>query len=256
MPQAYDPSGLSDAEAARRLIAEGPNELPRQGRRTLGRVAIDVMREPMLILLLGAGLIYLALGDTGEALVLVAFAGLSILITIVQEARTERALEALRDLTSPRALVIRDGRRQRIAGREVVRGDLVVLGEGDRVPADGWLIDAAGLQLDEALLTGESVPVRKTALAPDRPAAPARPGGDDLPYVYSGSLVVRGSGLCVVTATGPSSEIGRIGLVLATLETEAPRLTRQTRRLVLTFAAIGAAVSLLAIALYGLLRGS
>ncbi len=249
------PSGLSDAEAARRLRAEGPNELPRQGRRSLGRIALDVVREPMLALLLGAGLIYLALGDIGEALVLVMFAGLSILITIVQESRTERALEALRDLTSPRALVIREGRRLRIAGREVVRGDLIVLGEGDRVPADGWLVEASDLHIDESLLTGESVPVRKRAQGAAAPAAAQRPGGDDLPFAYSGSLVVRGSGVCMVTATGPASEIGRIGVVLATLETEAPRLTRQTRRLVLWFAAVGGAVSLLAAVLYGVLRG-
>lgn len=249
-------SGLGDAEAADRLRAEGYNELPRTGHRTFGRIVIDVLREPMLAMLIGAGLIYMALGDLQEALILVAFAGLSILITVIQETRTERALEALRDLTSPRALVIRDGVRQRIAGREVVRGDLVVLNEGDRVPADGWVAENVGLQIDESLLTGESVAVRKTACAGAAPVAMARPGGDDLPFVYSGTLVVRGSGLCVVTATGPASEIGRIGGVLATLETEAPRLRTQTRRLVLWFAATGLVASALVVVLYGLLRGT
>ena len=251
-----DLMGLSVAEAARRLEREGPNELPRQGGRTFAAIVLDVVREPMLALLIGAGLVYLALGDFHEALILVAFAGLSIIITVVQETRTERALEALRDLTSPRALVIRDGLRTRIAGRDVVRGDLVVLGEGDRVPADGWLVRNEGLHLDESLLTGESVPVRKTACGPDGPTAAARPGGDDLPFVYSGSLVVRGTGLCVVMATGAASEIGRIGQALSTLETEAPRLRQQTRRLVVWFAAIGGGASLLAVLLYGLLRGS
>jgi Ca2+-transporting ATPase len=255
-PPALLPGGLSEAEAARRLRAEGYNELPRQGRRTFPRIVVDVLREPMLAMLIGAGLIYLALGDLREALILMAFAGLSVLITIVQEARTERALEALRDLTSPRALVIRDGVRRRIAGREVARGDVVVLCEGDRVPADGWIARNEGLHLDESLLTGESVAVRKRACGPAAPTAPARPGGDDLPFVYSGSLVVRGTGLCVVTATGIASEIGRIGRVLATLETEAPRLRQQTRRLVVWFAATGAAASILAIVLYGLFRGS
>ena len=253
-PQAI--TGLSDAEASRRLELEGPNELPRQGRRTFIGIVMDVVREPMLALLIGAGLIYLALGDMHEALILVGFAGLSIVITIVQEARTERALEALRDLTSPRAQVIRDGLRKRIAGREVVRGDLVALGEGDRVPADGWIAENEGLHLDESLLTGESVPVRKTACGPDGPTSIARPGGDDLPFVYSGSLVVRGDGLCIVTATGSGSEIGRIGKVLSSLQSEAPRLRQQTRRLVVWFAAIGAAASLLAVLLYGLFRGS
>ena len=249
------PSGLGDAEAADRLRTEGFNELPRQGQRRLARIVLDVLREPMLAMLLGAGLVYLALGDLQEALILVAFAGLSILITVVQENRTERALEALRDLTSPRALVIRDGVRKRIAGREVARGDLVVLSEGDRVPADGWLAECSGLQIDESLLTGESVPVRKLASGAEAPAA-ARPGGDDLPFVWSGSLVVRGSGLCVVTATGTASEIGRIGTVLSSLETGTPRLRLQTRRLVLGFAATGLAASALVVVLYGLLRGS
>ncbi len=254
-PARIDPAGLSEAEAAARLAAEGPNELPREGRRTVLRIALDVLREPMLALLLGAGLVYLALGDIHEALILLVFAALSVVITVVQETRTERALDALRDLTSPRALVIRDGQRRRIAGREVVRGDLVVLGEGDRVPADGWIAENDGLELDESLLTGESVAVRKRA-AETAPAAMARPGGDDLPFVYSGSLVVRGAGLCCVMATGANSEIGRIGQVLAGLEAEAPRLREQTRRLVLWFGAIGAVISLAAVVLYGLLRGT
>lgn len=249
-------SGLSAGEAAERLRLDGPNELPRQKQRTFARIFFDVLREPMLALLLGAGLIYLALGDSHEALILVGFAGLSIVITVVQEARTERALEALRDLTSPRALVIRDGARTRIAGRDVVRGDIVVLSEGDRVPADGWLVECDNLQADESLLTGESVAVSKSASSSGMPVSTARPGGDNLPFVYSGSLVVRGTGLVCVTATGHSSEIGRIGQVLSTLETEAPRLRQQTRRLVLWFAAIGAAASVFAVVLYGLFRGS
>ena len=149
--------GLSDAEATKRLGLEGPNELQRQAQRTFTRIILDVLREPMLALLLVAGLIYFALGDLHDAIILVAFACLSIVITIVQETRTENALEALRDLTSPRALVIRDGLRKRIAGREVVRGDIVVLSEGDRVPADGWLTENEGLQIDESLLTVLSV---------------------------------------------------------------------------------------------------
>src|ERR1019366_3960946 len=180
---------------------------------------------------------------------------MSVLITVVQETRTERVLEALRDLTSPRALVIRDGARKRIAGREVVRGDAVVLAEGDRVPADAVLVQSHDLQIDESLLTGESVPVRKTgsgdlALSMDR-----RRGGDDLPYVFSGSLVVRGTGIGEVIAIGALSEIGKIGHSLSTLETEPPRLQAQTRRLVWWRALVGGAVSVLAVLLYGMLRG-
>src|SRR6476646_5512833 len=183
--------GLSEADAKDRLKSEGYNELPRSNRRTPLRIIVEVMREPMLALLLGGGVIYLALGDLKEALILLAFATMSVLITVVQETRTERVLEALRDLTSPRALVIRDGERKRIAGRDVVRGDLIVLSEGDRVPADAVLLRCQDLQADESTLTGESVPVRKVAWD-DRPrSGPQHPGGDDLPHIFSGSLVVR-----------------------------------------------------------------
>lgn len=253
----YFPSnlrGLSDIEAHARLKAEGLNELPRPEQRTPLRIACDVLREPMLALLLGAGFVYLLLGDLKEALILLGFAMLSIVITIVQETRTERVLEALRDLTSPRALVIRDGERRRIAGREVARGDLVVLTEGDRVPADGVLLEAHDVQVDESLLTGESVPVRKQASAVI-PESRARPGGDDLPFVFSGSLVVRGNGIAEVVATGLRSEIGKIGQSLHGLEVEPPRLRVQTARLVRLSAIGGAAVSLAAVTLYGVLRG-
>ena len=155
--------GLREADVQPRLKTEGYNELPRPDRRTLLRIILDVVREPMLALLLGGGAIYLALGDLKEALILVVFATMSVLITVVQETRTERVLEALRDLTSPRALVIRDGERKRIAGREVVRGDVIVLSEGDRVPADAVLVQSHDLQIDESLLTGESVPVTPCA---------------------------------------------------------------------------------------------
>jgi Ca2+-transporting ATPase len=247
--------GLSEADVQARLKTEGYNELPRPDRRTPLRIILEVLREPMLALLLGGGVIYLALGDLKEALILLAFATMSVLITVVQETRTERVLEALRDLTSPRALVIRDGERKRIAGREVVRGDFVVLAEGDRVPADAVLVQSHDLQTDESLLTGESVPVRKIAGADVAPSKGRRPGGDDLPYVFSGSLVVRGTGIGEVTAIGARSEIGKIGQSLSTLEVEPPRLQAQTRRLVRMFAMVGAAVSVLAVLLYGTLRG-
>src|SRR5262245_39025575 len=246
--------GLSEDEAQARLKREGYNELPRTGRRTPFRIVLEVMREPMLALLATGGAVYLALGDLQGAVILLAFAMLSIVITVVQETRTERVLEALRDLTSPRALVIRDGESKRIAGREVVHGDLVVLSEGDRVPADAVLVQSHDLQTDESLLTGESVPVRKVAAGAAAGNA-QRPGGDDLPYVFSGSLVVRGSGLGEVIATGPRSEIGRIGQSLSMLESEPPRLQGETRRFVRLFAVIGGAVSLLAVVLYGTMRG-
>ena len=206
----------------------------------------------MFALLLGAAAIYLVLGDFREAVVLAIFASTSVVIAVVQESRTERVLESLRDLTSPRALVVRDGVEKRIAGAEVVRGDLVILAEGDRVPADATVLSAHDLQCDELLLTGEALPVRKTA-GPG--AVPARPGGDDLPCVYSGSLVVRGHGRAEVTATGARSEIGKIGLAITRIDTEPPRLRVQTRRLVRNFAIVSLSLSALAVLLYGFWRG-
>lgn len=251
-------AGLSEAEARLRLQQDGFNELPRAERRTPLRIVIEVLREPMLSLLLGGGIVYLLLGDFREAVLLLAFGLISVVITIVQETRTERVLEALRELTSPRALVVRDGERRRIAGRDVVRGDLLVLAEGDRVPADAVLVSARDLAADESLLTGESVPVRKQLArtqAAEASSVDHRPGGDDQPFVYSGSLVVRGEGLARVEATGPRSEIGKIGQSLHGLQPEPPRLQQQTARLVRLCFVGGVAISLAAVLLYGMLRG-
>ena len=248
------PSGLSESEAAARLKHEGYNELPQQRRRTLFHIALEVLREPMFQLLVAAGLIYLTLGDRGEASMLLGFVAITVTISIAQERRTETVLEALRDLTSPRALVIRDGRRKRIAGREVVRGDLLILAEGDRIHADAVLLSANQLQTDESLLTGESAPVRKR----ERAGAPvaARPGGDDLPLVFAGTLVVRGQGTAEVVVTGERSEIGKIGKSLGAIESEPTPLHAETRRLVRLFATIGVSLSLVVVFLYGLTRGA
>jgi P-type Ca2+ transporter type 2C len=246
--------GLTDEEAQRRLADEGFNDLPRTDHRTFLRIVRDVLREPMFSLLIAAGAIYFILGDLTEGVVLLAFATVSVSITVIQETRSERVLEALRDMTSPRALVVRGGRRRRIPGREVVRGDVIVLLEGDRVPADAVLFAANNLLVDESLLTGESVPVRKSAGGME-PEAMARPGGEDQPFMFSGTLIVRGEGTAVVRSTGPSSEIGRIGQALGKIALEPPRLQQQTARLVRNFAFVGLSASLLAVLLYGFLRG-
>ncbi len=246
--------GLTSEEAARRLKAEGRNVLPRPARRTPLRIIFEVVREPMFGLLLAGGAIYLVLGSLDEALVLLAFATASVSIAVVQQVRTERVLEALRDLTSPRALVIRDHKRVRIAGSDVVRGDAVVLAEGDRVPADGVLTLANDVLTDESLLTGESVPVRKRmAASGDRQMA--APGGDDLPSVFAGTLIVRGHGIAEILATGAHSQIGKIGAALGGIELEPPRLQVQVMRLVRIFAVLGLAASVVVVLIYGLTRG-
>lgn len=209
----------------------------------------------MLALLLAGGVAYLLLGDLIEALILLGFATFSVAVTVIQETRTENVLEALRELSAPRALVIRDGKRVRVAGRDVVRDDLIVLEQGDRIAADAVLVEAADLQADESLLTGESLPVGKLAAVTGVVDDARRPGGDGQPYVYSGSLVARGSGIARVLATGQRSEIGKIGQSLATLDTEAPRLRRETTRIVTWCAIGGGTVALLVVLLFGLLRG-
>jgi Ca2+-transporting ATPase len=205
-PATFDGSpftGLNDRTVRERLLADGPNELPSSKARGVLSIAVDVARQPMFMLLVVAGTLYLLMGKPGDALVLLGFVLVVMGITIIQERRTERALDALRDLSSPRALVLRMGRRQRIAGTDVVRGDILLLNEGDRVPADAILRRSSSLSVDESLLTGESVPVRKV------PSDSAReldsPGGDELPSIFAGTLVTSGQGIAEVVATGVRS---------------------------------------------------
>ncbi len=212
-----------------------------------------MLREPMLLLLLSCSVIYFLLGDIREAVVLSVFVNLVIGIEIYQQQKTERALEALRDLSSPRALVIRDGQRQRIAGREVVPGDVLVLAEGDRVPADAALFSATNLAVDESLLTGESVPVRKQAA--ESVGKAEAPGGDDLPFVYSGTLMVQGTGMARVLATGLGTELGKIGKTLQALVPEPSLVQRDTRRVVRVMATAGLSLCGLLALIYGFTRG-
>ena len=232
-------AGLSSAEARARLEAEGPNVLPSAQRRGTLAIALEVLREPMFLLLATGTLIYLLLGDVREALVLAASIVVVVAITVIQERKSERAIEALRDLSSPRAQVVRDGVAQRVAGAEVVRGDLIILSEGDRVPADARLAAANDLMLDESLLTGESLPVEKPAGEP----------------VYSGTLVVKGQGRAEVSATGPRTEFGRIGQSLATLDVEKTRLQRETARIVKVVAMFALALSIVLAVYYVATRG-
>lgn len=245
--------GLSEAEAEKRLKIDGYNELPSAKPRSIFAIALEVVREPMFLLLVAGGLIYLMLGDLQEALMLMGFVFVVMGITIYQERKTERALEALRDLSSPRALVIRGAVEKRIAGREVVRGDLIILSEGDRVPADAILLSCTNLSADESLLTGESVSVRKVCSDGQSDMAP--PGGDGLPFVYSGTLVVQGQGVALVKATGFYTEIGKIGRSLQKVEPEETALQKETLHLVRNLAILGLSLCALVVIIYGLTRG-
>ncbi|MBM4240983.1 MAG: cation-translocating P-type ATPase [Euryarchaeota archaeon] len=244
--------GLSEDEAVKKLKEDGYNELPSTEKRSSLAIVFEVIREPMFLLLLGSGIIYLLLGDLEEALMLLGFVFVIIGITFYQERKTERTLEALRDLSSPRALVIREGMQKRIAGREVVRDDILVLKEGDRVPADAVILSCSNLLVNESLLTGESVPVRKVPCGGVMEMHP--PGGDGLPSVYSGTLVVQGQGLAQVQFIGMNTEMGKIGKRLQTLETEDTKLQKETRTLVRNFAIVGLSLCAAVVVIYGFTR--
>lgn len=251
-------NGLSGQEAIDRLKQDGYNELPSTQHRNFLTIALEIIQEPIFLLLLACGVIYLALGDAQEALILLGFVFFITGINLYQEQKTERSLEALRDLSSPRALVIRDGEHQRIAGREVVEGDLIVVAEGDRIPADAVLLWSTHLTIDESLLTGESVPVRKCAIPPDEApaklAATVRPGGDDLPCVYSGTLAIQGQGIAQVHATGVHTEMGKIGKALQTVAVEDTGLQKETRRMVGKLTMIALAICVAVVVIYGFTR--
>jgi len=252
--RAVERSGLSKGDVQARLQRDGPNELPSAKPRNVLLIGWEVVREPMFLLLVGCGLLYLIFGELQEALVLLAFVVVVMSITLYQERKTERALDALRDLSSPRALVIRDGERRRVAGRDLVVDDLIVLCEGDRVPADAVLLEATNLSADESLLTGESVPVGKAAAS--APHQLSRAGSDDNHCVYSGSLIVQGQGVARVAATGIHTEIGRIGKALQRIPTDQTPLQLDTERLVKRVAIGALGVAVLVAVVYGLTHGS
>lgn len=252
MDQNVTALGLSSQEAAQRLREHGYNSLPSGKRHTIWNTIFDVIREPMFFLLLLAAMLYLILGELQEGLALTAFVFIIITITLYQHGKTENALKKLRDLTSPRALAIRDGKPTRISGIEVVPGDVVMISEGDRIPADGILISANDLQIDESLLTGESVPVFKKSSMQDNLSDPQ---DNNSYFVYSGTMVVQGQGVYRVQATAKDTSIGKIGLSLQTLETESSPLQNQVAKLVKIFALMGLFISALLVVLLGLLQG-
>jgi len=246
-------TGLSEQDAIARLKDEGYNELPSAQSRNLFSIAWEIVQDPIFLLLVGGGVIYWILGDLQEALILLGFVFLIAGISLYQEGKTEHALEALRDLSSPRALVIRDGERKRIAGREVVREDILILAEGDRIPADAIVLSCSNLSTDESLLTGESLPVRKVAAVGS--VEMARPGGDELPFVFSGTLVVQGQGIAKVQAIGAQTEMGKIGKALQKVQPEPTPLQQEMNRLVSRLFGIALLLCVVIVVIYGLMRG-
>ncbi|WP_293348096.1 MULTISPECIES: cation-translocating P-type ATPase [unclassified Microcoleus] len=256
MVATFDPNtaiGLSEQNAIARLKDDGYNELASAQSRNLLSIAWNSIQDPIFLLLVGGGIIYWILGDLQEALILLGFVFFITGISLYQEGKTEHALEALRDLSSPRALVIRDGERKRIAGREVVRGDFLVLAEGDRVSVDAIVLSCSNLSTDESLLTGESLPVRKVTAVGN--VEMARPGGDELPFVYSGTLVVQGQGIAQVKAIGAQTEMGKIGKALQKIKPETTPLQQEMNRLVSRLFGIALSLCVAIVVIYGFTTG-
>lgn len=246
--------GLSSIQAAEKLRTEVTNSLPSSKPKDIFTLALGVIREPMFILLVACGSLYLVLGQLQEGLMLLGFVFVIMGIEFFQEKKTEKALDALKDMASPRALVIRDGEETRIAGVEVVTGDLIVLQEGDRVPADATVLRSVNLLADESLLTGESVSVRKNDW--DGMLNITQPGGDDLPFVYSGSMIVQGNGIARVTTIGINTEIGKIGKALEGVIEVPTRLKNEMGTLVKRLTIIAAVLCSLVIVGFTLTRGN
>jgi P-type Ca2+ transporter type 2C len=246
-------NGLSSEQVKQKLQKEGYNELQSSKPKGAFQIAVGVIKEPMFLLLVACGTLYLVLGDIQEGLLLMGFVFVVMGIEFYQEKKTEKALDALKNLASPRALVIRDGITFRIPGREVVTDDIVILSEGDRVPADSKVLYNNNLMADESLLTGESAPVRKREWKENE--GYLIPGGDDLPYIYSGSMIVQGNAVAQVTATGMNTEIGKIGQALESVKEEPTQLKKEISVLVKQMAFVGIALCILVILIYTITRG-
>ena len=247
--------GLSGERAAELLRTQGPNALPAPRGRDLGKILLETSREPMFALLLGAAILYLAIGDVGEGLFLVAGALVAVGLVVVQEVRSERALAALRDLAQPHARVIRDGEHKRIPARELVPGDLMLVGEGERIGADALLVSADVLSVDESTLTGESAPIAKRCCLAGETFAPStEPGAEESPFLFAGSLIVRGQGAARVARTGPRSALGRIGASLAEIKQEPTPLQKSAGRLVGLLGVVAIAFCVIVAGAYGVVR--
>lgn len=239
--------GLSTDEAKDRLKIHGYNELPSAKPKNIWRIALEVMKEPMFLLLISCALLYMILGDYREGGILLSAVLVIIFITFYQYQKTEKALEALKKLSSPRALVIRDGIEIRIPGREVVPDDLIILNEGDRIAADGVVLETVNLTVDESLLTGESIAVTKT-IHTDSSNAHG--------LVFSGTLVVQGKGLAKVVAIGINTQFGKIGTSLQSIEEDETRLQKEMKVLIRKLFIIGVLISIGVVVTFYLTRGN
>ncbi len=247
--------GLDEAQAAERLLRFGPNRLEGFKGRSLRDILVGTFREPMFVLLIGASGLYLILGNSAEGVFLSVAALATVALVVAQEARSERALKALQSLAAPSVRVIRGGESRTIPMHELVPGDLVLVSEGLRVPADCQLVDGEILSVDEAALTGESVPVTKLpeAVVCDGEWTEAQTKRHGL---FAGTLIVSGQGLAEVKSTGGNTALGRIGQFLATVDTSPTPLQQASGRLVTLLGSVAVGVCGLVVLAYGLIRGN
>ncbi|MBN3752232.1 cation-translocating P-type ATPase [Paraburkholderia sp. Tr-20389] len=226
-------SGLTAVEVAALQAKYGPNVVASSSDRLWWRTVHDVLTEPMFLLLLIATALYGLLGDTPQAVTLLAFVVAVVLLTAFQSHRTASVLRALRDLSAPRAYVLRDGKRDSVSAAQLVPGDIVFVEEGAKVPADGTLMEAHELSVDESLLTGESIAVDKSPHGTG-----GMPEGATSSLLFSGTMVVRGQGCMTVTAIGPQTQLGRIGTQLAEVREPPSPLQLEIRTFVRRFATL------------------
>ena len=244
-------SGLGQKEAGERAGKYGPNEIQSAHRISAWEILVEQFKNVLILILLGATVISLFLGHGIESIVIAVIVLFAVLLGFIQEYRAERAIEALRQMAAPTATVIRDGQETKIPARDVVPGDVVVLHTGDRIPADGRLIESINLQLEEAALTGESVPVEKHTQALPTDDLPV---GDRKNMVYAGTAVTYGRGKALIVATGMQTEFGKIAQLLQTVESGKTPLQQNLDKVGSVLARAAFVVVAIIVAL-GLLRG-
>ncbi len=232
--------GISESQAQSILAREGENLIPSEAPKTLAKQILVILSEPMLILLIAAGVINFLLAEVLDALMLMVTVFIVLGISIYQSRRSEKALQALKELSAPTVKVIRDGTEKRISSKALVVGDLMLLSEGDRVCADATIISSTSLAADESTVTGESVPVDKNE-------------GEAL---LSGTLITRGHGTAEVSATGVKSQLGAIGKSLQEITTSRSRLQRDVDQLVRVIGVLGIFTVISVVTIYGSTRNN
>ncbi|HHY52309.1 MAG TPA: HAD-IC family P-type ATPase, partial [Clostridiales bacterium] len=206
-------TGLSQKQAEKLLFEYGENRLESGKNISVLKIFGGQFKDLMIMILLASTVISVLMGEITEAIAIIVIVLLNAILGFIQEFRTEKTLEALKNLAAPTARVIRDGRQKTIPASEIVPGDLIVLTAGDKVPADGRLVEVTSLQCDESLLTGESIPVEKQVASKNAVGEPGQAG-----QVYMGTIVTKGRGKAVVTATGMRTEMGKIAGMLHDIE--------------------------------------